>query len=406
MNFIDKRASGILLHISSLPSEYGIGDIGKPAYAFIDFLKKSGQKFWQILPLNPTSPSKGNSPYASFSAFAGNPLFISPEILFEENLISKSDLNSLKLLKPSRIENKIDYKIVTAIKNMVLDKACKNFFKNYKKYSAKYSDDFDDFCNLNEEKWLEDFAVFVVLKNYFKKKYNIKSWKDWPEIITNRDNEILFMLKNKLDKAIKREKFIQYIFYRQWASLKNYADKQGIKIIGDIPVYVDYESADVWSNQKLFKLGNDKNAAFIAGVPPDYFSKTGQLWNNPVYNWKTLKSENFSWWIERLKHNLTIFDVVRIDHFRGFIAYWEVPYGEKTAEKGRWVNSYGEELFYQLLKDIKNPSIIAENLGVITPDVEEVIKKFNFYGIKVLQFAFGKDFPSSDHLPSNYSKNL
>jgi len=403
---IGRRANGILLHISSLYSEYGIGDIGKPACNFIDFLKQSGQKFWQILPINPTSLSKGNSPYASFSAFAGNPLFISQEILYEEGFLSKSDLNSSKLPYSSSTENKINYRKVTALKKRMLDTAFKNFHVSNIKNSFKYTDDFNNFCRVNEEIWLEDFAFFIALKNYFKRKYKIVSWKYWPDTVKNRNEKALRMLKNKLDKAIRREKFIQYIFYRQWASLKNYADRQGIKIIGDIPIYVDYESADVWSNQKLFKLGNDKNPSFIAGVPPDYFSKTGQLWNNPVYNWKIIKGKNFSWWLERLKHNLTIFGVVRIDHFRGFIAYWEVPYGEKTAEKGRWVNSYGEELFYKLLKDIKNPSIIAENLGVITPDVEEVIKKFNFYGIKVLQFAFGKDFPSSDHLPINHSKNI
>jgi len=413
MSILNKRASGILLHISSLPSIYGIGDFGREAYKFIDFLKNAKQRYWQILPLNPTSLSKANSPYASFSAFAGNILFISPELLFEEGFLSRTDLDAMlssfnnmsgknSNSKPSgNSGNKIDYKKTTDYKNRIFDIA----FKNFKSHPEKYKDAFDFFCTENSKKWLEDFSSFIAFKNYFKKRIGILSWQYWPENIKNKNYAEISKLKKELKHEISKEKFLQFIFFNQWQNLKRYANSKGIKIIGDIPIYVDYESSDTWSNPEIFKLDKNKAPAFIAGVPPDYFSKTGQLWNNPVYNWESLKQGDFAWWVERFAHNLKLFDIVRIDHFRGLVAYWEIPACEKTAQKGKWVKCYPEDFLVKLQEKLGNLPIIAENLGVITPEVDEIMNKFDLPGIKVLQFAFGSDFPNSKYLPGSYEKN-
>ena len=399
MNILNKRASGILLHVSSLPSIYGIGDFGREAYKFIDFLKNAKQRYWQVLPLNPTSLPKANSPYASFSAFAGNILFISPELLFEEGFLSRTDLDVM--LFSFNKGNKIDYKKATEYKNRIFNIA----FKNFNLHPEKYRDAFTFFCIENSKKWLEDFSSFVAFKKYFNKRTGISSWQYWPKHIKNKNYAEILKLKKELHYEIFKEKFLQFIFFRQWQNLKYYANSKGIKIIGDIPIYVDYESSDTWSNPEIFKLDKNKAPTFIAGVPPDCFSKTGQLWNNPVYNWESLKQRGFAWWVERLAHNLKLFDFVRIDHFRGLVAYWEVPAYEKNAQNGKWVKCYPEDFFVKLQEKFGNLPIIAENLGVITPEVDEIMNKFDLPGIKVLQFAFGSDFPNSKYLSSSYEKN-
>ena len=451
MDILNKRASGVLLHITSLPSEFGIGDLGSAAFNFAEFLKKAGQQYWQILPLNPTGASKNFSPYACYSAFAGNPLLISPVLLCEDGLIKKADLAEIQattaiakeIKKPGQVIEDFDlrgkhanyndvcnkqvhhvvlddkqpkymdvdykyvdsigvnYKRASAVKNKIFNYA----YNNFRKTGRRSRDDFDDFCIENDEKWLDDFACFVAFKKYFKRRLNMASWSMWPKPIRDRNASDVKELKKIVYKEVELQKFLQFLFFKQWSNLKRYANANGINIFGDIPIYVDYESSDVWSFPSIFKLDNEKMPEFIAGVPPDYYSKTGQLWKNPVYNWKVLKKNGFSWWVERLEFNFNIFDLVRLDHFRGFIAYWEVPAKEKEATNGRWVNAYPEEFFDVLSRMPKRLAIVAENLGTITPEVDEVMKKFGFPGLRVLQFAFGRDFPFSSNLPYNYIKN-
>jgi 4-alpha-glucanotransferase len=414
MGILNKRASGVLLHITCLPSEFGIGDMGKAAFNFADFLKKAGQQYWQILPLNPTGASKSFSPYACYSAFAGNPLLISPVLLYKEGLIQKADLAEIQSTAyPYRNvdsigeDNKktsligVDYKRVSAAKNQLFNCAYKNFRKN----RSSLGDEFDSFCSENDAGWLEDFACFVAFKKYFKRRLNTASWSMWPPSIRDRSASDVKELKKIVYKEVELQKFLQFMFFKQWKNLKRYANSNGISIFGDVPIYVDHESSDVWSYPNIFKLDSKKMPKFIAGVPPDYYSKTGQLWKNPVYDWEELKKTGFSWWIDRMKFNFDMFDLVRLDHFRGFIAYWEVPAKEKTAINGRWISAYPEEFFNLLTRKMGHLPIVAENLGIITPDVNAVMEKFGFPGLRVLQFAFGGDFPDNSYLPHNYIKN-
>jgi len=396
MKILNKRASGILMHITSLPSAYGIGDLGRPSLDFIDFLRNSCQSFWQVLPLNPTSLSRGNSPYASSSAFAGNTLLISPDLLYEEGLLIKNNIEELKTLKKT-----VDYNYVTVSKEKIFNSA----FNTFRSKKSELLQQYEDFCQQNGNKWLDDFADFTVFRDYFHKKFNIFSWNQWPDGIKNRDLHELKVLKAELAEAIQKEKFLQFIFFKQWQNIKSHASRNGIRIIGDLPIYVDYESADVWSNPSIFKLGEDGQPEFVSGVPPDYFSSDGQLWNNPVFDWEELKSCDFYWWNRRIEHNLRLFDAIRIDHFRGLVAYWEIPKGSKTAKNGKWIKGKPEEFFKNLYRKFKDLPLIAENLGVITSDVTEIMKKFGFPGVNVLQFAFGKDYPYSEHLPRNIDRN-
>jgi 4-alpha-glucanotransferase len=396
MKILNERASGILMHITSLPSEYGIGDLGSSSFDFIDFLRNSCQSFWQVLPLNPTSSSRGNSPYASSSAFAGNTLLISPAILHEDGLLMKKDIEGLKTGK-----NTVDYNRVIDSKGKIFDAA----FRAFRSKKSKLLRQYEDFCLQNGNKWLDDFADFTVFREYFHKKFNISSWNKWPAGIKNRNRQELAVLKNELAVEIKKEKFLQFIFFKQWINIRGYASKSRIRIIGDLPIYVDYESSDVWSNPYLFKLDKDRQPEFVSGVPPDYFSCDGQLWNNPVFDWEELESRDFYWWNRRIEHNLKLFDSIRIDHFRGLVAYWEIPQGSRTAKIGKWVKGRPQELFQNLSRKFKTLPLIAENLGVITPDVTWIMEKFGFPGVKVLQFGFGKDFPHSEHLPRNINKN-
>lgn len=389
---MNKRGSGILLHITSLPSQFGIGDLGPDAYRLVDFLSQAGQRYWQVLPLNPTNPGGGNSPYYSSSAFAGNALLISPELLEKEGLLSKSDFGDAHDFK----DKQADYDKVINFKDKLFSIA----FNNFKNNSEKLNSLFSEFCSAHSH-WLNDFALFNALKSHF----NQKIWTDWPNEIRDREPEALRTFQKKLDRQIEFEKFLQFIFFQQWFSLKKYCEEHSVEIIGDVPYYVSLDSADVWENYPIFKLDANKNPTHVAGVPPDYFSETGQRWGNPVYRWDVLKDQNYTWWIERIEHNLQMYHWIRIDHFRGFVGYWEVLATEKTAINGKWVQAPAEDFFNTLLQ--KNPKlpIIAEDLGVITDDVKEIIQKFNFPGMKILLFAFDESLPKNPYAPHNHIQN-
>ncbi|MBM4054465.1 MAG: 4-alpha-glucanotransferase [Planctomycetes bacterium] len=388
---MNKRRSGILLHITSLPSPYGIGDFGPFAYKFIDFLTETKQCLWQILPLNPTSTAYGNSPYGSCSAFAGNHIMISPDILMEEGLLANSDVGNYKHLPDDRT----DYANVTTWKEDILQKAFQNF---QLQKDGKY--EFQLFCEKNAH-WLCDYTLFIALKEYFHGKV----WSDWPAEIKHRKPEAMHEWRERLKDRTEKERFVQYIFFKQWYRLKEYCNKKNIQIIGDIPIYVTYDSADVWSHPELFKLDKNEQPAFVAGVPPDYFSKTGQRWGNPIYTWDFHRQTGFSWWIKRIEHNMELFDIVRLDHFRGFVAYWEIPAHEQTAINGSWVEAPAEDFFITIFKHFPDLPIIAEDLGTITPDVILVMQTFQFPGMKLLVFAFGDDVAKNPYVPHNYVKN-
>ncbi|MFH1258805.1 MAG: 4-alpha-glucanotransferase [Elusimicrobiota bacterium] len=383
-----KRGSGVLLHITSLPSPYGVGDMGPEAYKFVDFLTQAKQKFWQILPLNPTDQACGNSPYSSISTFAGNPLLISIEFMLTDGFLEKNDLESL----PQFSNEKVDFSAVVNYKQKIFDLA----FQQFKGKDNKY--DYENFC-LEHSDWLDNFALFVALKSNF----GGKAFSEWPKELRDRLPKSLQAVKNKFKERIEREKFLQYIFFKQWFSLKNYCNKNGVKLVGDVPIYVNYDSVSVWTNPQYFKLNEDKQLTHLAGVPPDYFSQTGQLWGNPVYRWDVLKESGYRWWIQRMTHNLNLFDLVRIDHFRGFVAYWEVPAGEQTAVNGKWVEAPSKDFFSTLCKRFSSLPIIAEDLGNITDEVRDVMHYFAFPGMKLLLFAFGENLPEHPYLPHNYN---
>ena len=386
-----KRESGILLHITSLPSPYGIGDLGTGAYGFVDFLAEANQSFWQILPLTPTCTVYGNSPYSSFSAFAGNPLLINPDLMVEDGILSGSDI----IEHPRFPKENVNYNIVTKYKYRILEIA---FEKSRKKLSK--NSEFERFCSENTD-WLDDYGLFISMKKYLNKV----DWSEWPEDLRDRKEDALKEWREKSWEIIMKEKFFQYIFFKQWRSLKNYCESKHIRIIGDLPIYVNYDSSDVWANPEIFKLDNEKKPIFVAGVPPDYFSSTGQLWGHPVYDWNALKKTKYLWWIKRIEHNLRSFHMFRLDHFRGFVGYWEVKADEKAATKGRWVKAPARDFFDTLLKHFDHLPIIAEDLGVITPDVREIINLFKFPGMRVLLFAFGEDLPTNPYAPHNYIKD-
>lgn len=388
---MNKRSSGILLHITSLPSKHGIGDFGPTSYEFVDFLVKAEQKYWQVLPLNPTEITYGNSPYSSPSSFAGNPILISPELVKEEGYLSTSQISEI----PEFQADKVDFKSLTSYKMDLL----KTAFESNLRGIAQYSD-FKKFC-LDNKHWLDDYCLYISIKN----GANFQTWHDFPQDLRLRNKKSINDWKEKEEHFIIYNKFIQYLFFKQWNSLKEYSNKNGIKIIGDLPYYINYDSSDVWANQEIFKLDENKNPEFVAGVPPDYFSKTGQLWGNPVYNWEKLKETQYLWWIKRIGHNLSMFDKLRLDHFRGFVSYWEVKAGEQTALNGKWVNIDTKDFLDSLFSQYDKSTFIAEDLGLITEDVKEIIKHYELPGMKILLFAFGDDFPYGDYLPSNINEN-
>lgn len=385
-----KRGSGILLHVTSLPSPFGIGDMGPWAYKFADFLMETKQSFWQMLPLNPTEIYHGNSPYHSTSAFACNPLLISPELLVKDGLLTEADLESA----PEFPKGRVDYPSVVTYKEKLFEGAYERFKRK------KEAHEYEQFCMQNAQ-WLDDFALFIGLRSRFQGK----TWSEWPQEIRDREPDVLESVKRELYEGLDRTRFLQYLFFRQWISLKKYCNERGVQILGDIPIYVNYDSSDLWTHPELFKLDHDKRPYAVAGVPPDYFSETGQLWGNPIYRWDVLKERGYDWWIQRMKHNFKFFDLVRIDHFRGFVAYWEVPANEKTAKNGKWVEAPAEDFFKVLLEKFPAAPLIAEDLGIITPEVREIMQRFEFPGMKVLLFAFGEDLPTNPYAPHNVVQN-
>ena len=387
MTELDRR-SGILLHITSLPSPFGIGDLGPDAYRFVDFLVSARQGLWQVLPLNPTDPAHGNSPYSSSSAFAGSRLLTSPELLVQDGFLAPSDLQPI----PPFAEDCVDYDAVRVYKNRLIDIAWEKFQRGGDR------NDFSRFCE-DEAAWLHDYALFVIIKP----EQNGAMWSQWPEPLLDRHQAALDDVCPSFADCIARVKVEQYLFFMRWAQLKAYANSRAINIFGDIPIYVNYDSADTWSHTTLFKLDAHKHPTVVAGVPPDYFSKTGQLWGNPVYDWDALRETGYRWWIERLEHVFSLYDIARIDHFRGLVAYWEVPARHKTAQKGKWAPVPADDFFTTLCNHFEDLPVVAEDLGTITEDVVEVMKRYGFPGMKVLMFAFGEDNPKHPYLPENYS---
>ncbi len=388
---MSRRKSGILMHITSLASPFGIGDLGPGAYRFADFLAASGQRLWQVLPLSPTDPIEGNSPYSSPSAFAGNPLLISPEHLIHDGFLSEADLDSV----PPFPTDRVDYPAVIAYKSKLVDIAFERFSQ------AGDRQEFEGFCFKNSH-WLEDFVLFTALKAHFSGQV----WSDWQAETRDRSPATLASMRSQLARELEQHRFTQFLFFRQWHALKAYCNERGIEIIGDIPIYVSYDSADVWADARIFKLEDNKKPTHVAGVPPDYFSSTGQLWGSPVYDWEVCKESGFKWWLRRMDHVLSLYDIVRIDHLRGLVAYWEVPAGHKTAVHGAWIEAPARDFFDAMLKHFPDFPIIAEDLGHITPDVREIMDHYGFPGMKVLLFAFGTDEPDHPYLPHNYQPNF
>ena len=386
------RSSGILLHPTSLAGPHGIGDFGPDAYRFVDFLAAAGQKLWQVLPLNPTG--YGDSPFQCFSANAGNPFLISLERLWEEGLLDQSDLSSA----PEFPLEEVDYRAAIEFKSALLTKAARNFLTTA---PAELHADFDNFCNENAA-WLNDFALFMAVKE----SQGGVAWTKWPAGIAVREAEAVTAQTQILAAEIEIIKFWQYEFFRQWRSLRAYAHEHGIQIIGDIPIYVAHDSSDVWTNREFFCLDERGNALQVAGVPPDYFSATGQLWGNPIYNWPLLEKTGFRWWIDRFRSSLRLYDIMRIDHFRGFEAYWEVPGTETTAINGKWVKGPGAALFTVLEAELGQLPVIAENLGRITPEVEAIRNQFGFPGMAIVEFGFGTDEQAHTFRPHNFVREL
>ena len=384
-----ERSSGVLLHISSLPGEDGIGSMGKDAFQFVDFLAQTKQKIWQILPLGPVG--YGNSPYQCYSAFAGNPMFIDVQQLVSDRLISR------KSVSDQNFKTKVvEFERVGEWKTVLFKEAFAGFRKNFDRYKEEYH----TFMQHNSW-WLDDYALFRSLKT----KYGETVWNTWAKELVTRDKQVLHEAFKELHAEIDFHRFLQFIFFRQWFKLKSHANSKGIRIIGDIPLYVSLDSADVWANQDIFLLDGDSQPTQVGGVPPDYFSETGQLWGNPVFDWERVAQRDFDWWLARIHFNLRMFDQVRVDHFRGLESFWSIPAEEETAIVGEWLPAKGHELFRKLKEQLGTLNIIAEDLGLITPEVEKLRDDFGLPGMKILQFAFGSD-TKNTNLPHNYATNF
>src|SRR3990172_2156274 len=384
------RSSGILLHPTSLPGRHGIGDLGDDAYRFVDFLVGSKQSLWQVLPLGPTG--YGASPSQCFSAFAGNPLLISPDKLLEEGLLVDDDVRSV----PPFLSGAVDFGEVIDYKRRLLKRAARRFRAGAK---DRLREEFDTFC-AEQAFWLDDFALFMALKD----AHAGAMWNTWPRYVAARKSDVLAKQADRLAGAVQSQKIQQFLFFRQWSAVKRYANERGISIIGDIPIFVAYDSADVWSHPDLFFLDEHGSPTVVAGVPPDMFTETGQFWGNPLYRWEALAAQGYAWWIDRFRAALAEVDIVRLDHFIGFTRYWEVSAGEKTAENGRWVPGPGAALFHAVERALGKLPIIAEDLGVVTPQVEALRDQFEFPGMKTIQFAFTG--PDNPFLPHNYTQNV
>ncbi|HIK33764.1 MAG TPA: 4-alpha-glucanotransferase [Oscillatoriales cyanobacterium M59_W2019_021] len=389
-----QRASGILLHPTSFPSRYGIGDLGRSAYDFIDFLEGSGQKLWQILPLGPTGFE--HSPYImNFSTFAGNPLMICLEKLAEEGWLDGAELTPLA--GEDIVADRVNFDRVIPHKTQYLKKAFENF---QKALAANPNPEFEKFCR-EQAWWLDDYTLFAALLD----AHPGTTWNQWEPEIARRQPEALKAKAEELKDSVLYQQFLQFEFFEQWSKLRAYANGKGIQIIGDVSIYVCHNSSDVWANPAMFKLDPDTlEPAYIAGVPPDYFSATGQLWGNPVYDWDKHKETGYSWWVDRFRATLLYVDLVRIDHFRGFEAYWEVPGTEETAMNGEWIPGPNDEFFETLKAKLGSLPVLAEDLGIITPEVEALRDRFEFPGMKILLFAFGDD-ANNPYLPHNYIQN-
>jgi 4-alpha-glucanotransferase len=383
------RSSGILLHPSSLPSGCGIGDLGPSAFRFADFLAKTGQRLWQVLPLNPTEGAHGHSPYHSPSAFAGNLLLISPQALVEQGLLQESETRAGGPWPESRIA----FGGVVRFKQHLLQRACERFGADGD------TADYERFCR--EAGWLEDFALYAVLR----RRYHPRPWFEWPRPLRDRQPRALQAARQKFKDRIRCQKILQYLFFQQWHDLKQHCNRRQIRLIGDMPIYVPLDSADVWAHRQCFRLTRGGRPLAVSGVPPDYFSATGQLWGHPVYDWEALQANGYGWWIDRMQQHLRLYDLTRIDHFRGLVAYWEVPARAETAVNGRWVPAPAEDFFDRLTKRFGPLPVIAEDLGTITAEVREVIRRYGFPGMRVLLFAFGDDFPHGSFLPHRHEPN-
>jgi len=390
---IHTRGSGVLLHITSLPSGYGIGDFGPSAYRFVDALTEARQHYWQILPLNPTRVEHASSPYYSPSAFGINTLLISPDQLIRDEFLRQADLEPL----PGLPEGWVAYEAVAWYKDRLFSAAYQRFL-----HAGPPERGYEEFCSRNAW-WLEDHALFVALKDHFRGQ----EWNRWPEGIRTRQPESLKEMRRLLADRIQKEKFLQYLAARQWSALHRYCTDLGVQVIGDIPIYVAYDSVDVWRNPEIFKLDrSDLRPTVVAGVPPDIFSKTGQLWGNPVYDWPALRERGYDWWMRRIRRSGELYDLFRIDHFRAFADYYEIPAGDKTAEHGTWVDGPGTDFFEVLARQFPCFAIVAEDLGANTPAVQVLLDRFGFPGMKILLFAFGEGLPRSAHIPHNYVPNL
>lgn len=386
-----ERQSGILLHPTSLPCGHGVGDLGPEAFAFIDFLVAAKQTLWQVLPLGPTG--YGDSPYQCFSAFAGNPLLVSLELLAREGWLDEAALRGTEF-----VEGRASYEAAQAFKLPLLARAAANFAANA---TAAQRAEFVAFCTL-EGPWLNNFALFMTAKRI----HNDVAWYDWDAPHRDREPAAMARLQETEAVQIHAVKFVQWCFYRQWNALRVVCHARGIKLMGDIPIYAAGDSADVWCARHLWHLTETGAPSLVAGVPPDYFSATGQLWGNPIYRWDVMEGHGFEWWIERFRATFKLFDMVRVDHFRGFQAFWQVPGGETTAVNGKWVPGPGARLFEAVEAALGQLAIVAENLGVITPEVEGIRKRFDFPGMAILQFAFGNDPQAPDFKPHNYPREV
>ena len=401
---LKKRACGVLLSVFSLPSRYGIGTMGIEAYRFVDFLESSGFAYWQVLPIGPTS--YGDSPYQTFSTFAGNPYFIDLDFLAEDGLLAPKDISAADFGYDSK---RINYEKLYATRFEVLRKAYKKYLDlscDKTKKSKKINEITKEFKKFkkDEKSWLDDYALFMAIKV----NSGSRSWNEWDEGLKFRRSVSIRSAREKYSSEIEFRKFIEYLFFKQWINLKSYANSKGIEIIGDIPIYVAYDSADTWSHRELFELDENASPTAVAGCPPDDYSKKGQLWGNPLYRWEAHKKDGYSWWISRFESAFRIFDIIRIDHFRGFESYYAIPYSDKTAERGVWKKGPDKELFEYMEKKLGVKKLIAEDLGFLTGRVRKMLKKTGYPGMKVLEFAFyesEKGGFNSEYLPHNYGRN-
>jgi 4-alpha-glucanotransferase len=390
-----ERTAGILLHPTSLPGPYGVGDLGPAARAWVDALARAGQGWWQVLPLGLTGC--GDSPYQSFSAFGGNPLLVSPDGLVADGLLSRADLARVHLADVFAGDAaNADYEAAGAFKAALFARAWENFQAGA---APALREPFETFC-VTQAPWLDNLALFMALKD----AHGGQSWQEWPAPQRLREPDALEEARRELADAVWLHRFRQFLFFRQWAEVKAYAHEHGVKLIGDVPIFVAADSVDVWAHPELFLLDRQRRPTVVAGVPPDYFSATGQLWGNPLYDWKAMKETDYAWWVARLRATLDQVDLVRLDHFRGFEAYWEVPAGNPTAEVGQWVQAPGADLIATLRRELGRLPLIAEDLGLITPEVEALRDQFNLPGMRILQFAFGGA-TDDRFLPHNYDRN-